>query len=296
MERLGVGFPLYSDLEYLMAAREIIERDADYYEINPEALWRMEDGRLGRNGYYPILQKIRDRSGKRFVAHGLAFSPGTPLGDEGEGGRAETWLARLRDDQAQFRFEWMTEHLGWITAGGLQTVLPMPLPMTEEAVGVVAGRLRMLASVTPVVAFENSATPFVLGDAAREPDFFNSICRAADCAMLLDLHNVHAQCRNFGVDPFDYVGRIELERVVQIHLSGGSESDPEWLPSKRVFRLDSHDGPIPDAVWSLYERVRPGCRNLRGVVVERLNGTFGAEDVPALREELRRAREVFVSC
>lgn len=293
MDRLGVGWALQADLEYLELTREIIEREADYYEVNPETMWRPRDGGLERNDFHPLFEQIRDRSRKPFVGHGLAFSLATPLDDPGERERLELWLERLRDDQSVFRFPWLSEHLGWTRASELHATLPLPLPYTAETVGVVAQRMRLLASVTPVVAFENNVSYFALGDPSAEPAFLNEICRAADCAMLLDLHNVHTQCRNFAADPADYVDRLDLDRVVQIHLSGGSESDPEWFPSGRVYRLDSHDGPVPEPVWALFERVLPRCRNLRGVVVERLNGTFAAADVPALALEVRRAKELF---
>jgi uncharacterized protein (UPF0276 family) len=186
----------------------------------------------------------------------------------------------------------MTEHLGWSAAGGIEAALPLPLPPVPEAVDAVAARLRLLAGVMPAVGFENNVTYFALGDPAGEPEFFNAICRATPCGLLLDLHNAWTQCANFGLDADDYVDRIDADAVMEIHVSGGSESPASWLRSGRTLRLDSHDGPVPEEVWRLLERVRPRCRNLRGVLVERMNGTFGAADVPALRDEVRRAREI----
>jgi hypothetical protein len=284
-----LGWPLHPDLQYLELTRDIIEEDADYFEINPEALWRpSRHGGLERNDFHQLFQQIQDRSKKPFVAHGLDFSPGTPL--PGDRARTRAWLDRLHDDQETFHFEWMSEHLGWTTAAGLQAVLPLPLPLDDESIATVATRLRLLSRIVPTVCFENNPTYFNLGDPAREPEFFNAICRAAPCGLLLDLHNVHTQCRNFGLDPVDYVTRIDLSNVVQIHLSGGSESDAAWLPSKRVFRLDSHDGPVPEPVWKLLEIALPRCANLRGLVVERLNGTF--DHVRPLAEEFWRAKEM----
>lgn len=290
MHPLGVGFALHPDPAYLELVREILERDADFFEFNPETLWRPLDGRLVRNDYHALYRQIRDRSRKPFVAHGLDFSLGTPV--ELDRPRTEAWLERLRDDHAEFSFPWISDHLGWQIGDGLQTSLPLPLPPTAEAVEAVAARLRLLASVAGVAAFENPANYVALGDPALEPDFLNAICRAASCRLLLDLHNVHTQCLNLGADPRAYVDRLDLDAVIEIHLSGGSESDPDWLDSRRVFRLDSHDGPVPNEVWSLYERVLPRCRNLRGVVVERLNGTFGPAEVPGLAAEVRRAKEL----
>src|SRR5262245_46474638 len=291
MHRLGVGFALHSDLDYLELARPILEGEAEYFEVNPETLWRRRGGRLERNDFHALFSEMQRRSRKPFVAHGLAFSIGSPLA--GDRARASAWLERLRDDQATFHFPFMTEHLGWTLADGRQAVLPLPLPLTAESVAAVAARMRLLSRVVPVVGFENNVTYFALGDVSREPEFFNAICRAAPCGLLLDLHNVHTQCVNAGIDADDYVDRIDASRVIQIHLSGGSDSEAAWLASRRVYRLDSHDGPVPEPVWRLLERVVPRCRNLRGIVVERLNGTFEAKDVPSLAGEVWRAKDVF---
>jgi uncharacterized protein (UPF0276 family) len=290
--RLGVGVALHPDLEYLSLVREIVERDADYFEVNPETMWRRRDGHLERNDYHALFLRFLGASRKPFVAHGLEFSLGTPLDEDGEPARVAEWLERLRDDHAAFSFAWMSEHLGWTTARGLQATLPLPLPHHPEAVAVVAERIRLLQSVVPTALFENWATTFVLDDPGREPEFFNSIAREADCGFLLDLHNAWTQSVNFGLDAWEYVSRLDLDRVVQIHVSGGSMSDPELLPSRRSMRLDSHDAPVPEEVWSLLERVLPRCR-ARGVVVERLNGTFGEADVPGMAAEVRRAKELF---
>jgi uncharacterized protein (UPF0276 family) len=284
---LGVGVPLHADLEYLDLYREILEDDADYYEVNPETLWRIEKGKLARNDFHALFQEIQQRSRKPFVAHGLAFSVGSP-----ESPHTDAWLERLRDDQATFRFEWLTEHLGWTQVDGFEASLPLPLPFSDEAVAVVASRMRLLSSVVPSVGFENNVDYFSLGDPACWPDFINRLCAASSCGLLLDLHNLHTQCLNLGQDAQGTLDRLDLDRVLEIHVSGGSESDPDWLASHRVFRLDSHDGPVPEPVWRLLERALPRCRNLRGVVVERLNGTFGEADVPALQAEVRRAKEL----
>jgi hypothetical protein len=49
---------------------------------------------------------------------------------------------------------------------------------------------------------------------------------------------------------------------------------------------------VPEEVWALAESVLPRCPNLRGLTVERMEGTVGDDDVGLLREELRRARRI----
>ena len=74
-------------------------------------------------------------------------------------------------------------------------------------------------------------------------------------------------------------------RSFEIHVSGGSDSDGAWLKSGAVLRLDAHDNAVPEEVWHLLERVVPLCANLRGVTLERMEGTVEERDVANIEEE-----------
>jgi uncharacterized protein (UPF0276 family) len=97
---------------------------------------------------------------------------------------------------------------------------------------------------------------------------------------------------NAGFDPDRYIERLPLERVIEVHVSGGNVSDPAWLPSGRAMRPDSHDTAVHEEVWRLAERWIPRCPNLRALTLERMEGTVEEDDVPLLREELLRARKL----
>jgi uncharacterized protein len=292
MKPLGVGFVLHPDAEYLGLCREIIEDEAEFLEVTPETLWQVEDLQPAPSPWYRLIDDIRVRSGKPFVGHGLLMSPGTDDAAADER-RISGWLRQIAHDQERFHFEWYTEHLGWMDANGLVAAFPILLPPTEEAAQTVARRLSRLKPIIPDVGFENQVSYFAFGDVRSEPPFWNRICAAGNLWLLLDLHNCYTQSVNHNVPLDEYLAGIDLSRVIEIHLSGGSESEPGWLPSGRVMRLDSHDGPVPEPVWQALADLRPRCPNLRGVTVERLDGTVAQADVPALREEVRRARRIF---
>jgi hypothetical protein len=295
MERLGVGASLMSDPTHLALMRRIIEELVDFYELSPETLWTGDEA--GRPvpipAYHDLLRTIVERSGRPVVAHGLDLSPASVDAPAGERARLEAWLARIRAEQEIFGFRWYSEHLGFSVAGGWVAELPLPVPQTDEAIEAVAARLRALRRIVPLVAFENQASYYALGDPAEEPAFFAEICRRADAWMLLDLHNAYTQCLNMGMELDAYLGRMELSRVIEIHVSGGSESDPAWLPSGRSLRIDTHDQPVPEPVWGALERWLPRCPNVRGVVLERIDGTLTEADVPGFEEEFARLREVW---
>jgi uncharacterized protein (UPF0276 family) len=286
-----VGFTLQPEVEFLDRLDELIVARADYYEIAPETTWRTDErGRLVPNGFHRRFAALGAATGKPFVAHGVGWSLGS--GAPADAGRRRAWLARLGADERQFRFQWYTDHLGATALDGLAVTLPLPLPMTRAAALVVRRRLASMQRAVADVGVENNVAYFLLGTPLEEADFLQAVTAAPRTHLLLDVHNLFTMAQNFGFDPEAYLARLDLSRVIEIHVSGGADSDPAWLPSGRVLRLDSHDAAVPEPVWTLLERVAPRCPRLRGVTLERMEGTVGDADVPLLLDEFERARRL----
>jgi uncharacterized protein (UPF0276 family) len=286
---IPVGFTLQPDVAFLERCDRIIAA-ADYWEVAPETLWRARsDGRLEPNGFHRrFAEQARGR--RFFVAHGVGLSLGTSAACDAR--RRRQWLQRVRADHATFGFRWYSDHLGASAVDGLAMTLPLPLPMTAEAARVVRRRLQSMQRIVGDVAVENNVAYFLLGDALDEPRFLMDCVRARRTHLVLDLHNVYTMAQNFGFDPAEYLRRLDLSKVIEIHVSGGSDSDPRWLPSGRVLRLDGHDGAVPELVWRMLEAVAPRCPRLRGVTLERMEGTVEDRDVPLLAAEMQRLRAI----
>ena len=292
-DRLGVGLFLPGSLDHLDRIESLFTQ-ADFFEISPETFLggQNKDGELIIRPDLERLEQLKSQSGKPFVAHGLQYSIGSALTQEVDR-YSEQWLAMIAEFHRRFDFAWYTDHLGFsVSPEGLHTLLPLPLPHTQEAVETVGNRLDRLRRIVPRVGFENSVFYFTLGNPLEEADFYNRICEHAHCHLLLDTHNIYTHCKNFSLDPLEFCERIDCRNVVELHVSGGSESEPDWLEGP-TFRLDSHDGPVPDEVWSLVETLLPRCHNIRGAALERLDGTVEPHEVPQLAEELGRLRELW---
>jgi hypothetical protein len=285
-----VGFVLQPDEETLGMTEPLLEL-ADYLEVAPETTWlEAPDGRLVENGFHRRFLQIKERTGKPFVAHGVGLSLGS-FGRE-ERRRRSRWLRRLREDHARFQFRWYSDHLGATTLGGRVVALPIALPMTPAFAAQVRRTLRAAQAVVPDVGLENTAPTVLFGHPMEEPAFISAALARPRTHLVLDLHNLHTVALNYGADPDAYLAGLDLSKVIEIHVSGGSWSDPAWLPGGRSLRLDSHDGATPDAVLALLERVAPRCPNVRGITLERMEGTVGAPDVAVLAAELRHLRGV----
>ena len=288
---ITTGLLLAPDAEWLDILGPIIERDCGHLEIAPETTWRIDDsGALVPNGFHALFLHLRHRIGCPFIAHGTAFSLGSA--SPADEPRRTRWLDRIREDHAAFQFGWYSDHLGATALDGLAMALPLPLAMDDESARAVRRSLRAIQSAVPDVAVENNVAYFVVGNALDEPPFLRAVLDAPRTHLLLDLHNLATMAQNHAFDPEDYLSLLDLSRVIEIHLSGGGTSAPEWLPSGRSLRLDSHDSAVPEDVWRLFESTAPRCPNLGAVTLERMEGTLQPPDAALVAEELRRARAV----
>lgn len=284
---IGVGFALQPEDEFLARTASIARR-ADYLEIAPETTWiASSDGALAPNGFHARFLAAARAWRKPVVAHGVGMSMGT--GARADEARQARWLARMHADQELFEYAWWTDHLGASSIAGEAATVPMPMPMTGHAASIVRAKLDAMAEVVADVGVENTVVHFTIGDPLEEPGFLREVLRAPRRHLVLDLHNLHTMSVNLGFDRREWLAACDLERVIELHVSGGAESDPRWLPSGRSVHLDGHDGAVPEDVWALLDEVLPRCPNARGVTLERMEGTVHEDaTVTLLHLELER--------
>jgi hypothetical protein len=122
-----------------------------------------------------------------------------------------------------------------------------------------------------------------LGDRG-EADWIADTAAAADVDLLLDLHNLYANARNFGLDAHAFLARLPLPRVRAVHLSGG-----RWITAAGgVHRLlDDHLHDPPDAVYALLVELARRAPHPLTVILER-DGAYPRMEV--LLAQLDRAR------
>jgi uncharacterized protein (UPF0276 family) len=204
--------------------------------------------------------------------------------------RQEAWLAHLDRELRRRSYRRVSEHVGFMAAGPYRRSTPLPMPHHPDVVRL--GRLqleRLSEKVGAAVGLENLATALTVGDASGQGALCDDLLEPSDGWMVLDLHNLWCQAANFGLDPGALVDAYPLDRVRELHLSGGSW----WSPSgsTRQIRRDTHDAPVPEEVLSWVGSVLPRCPNVDTVILERLGWTI-ADDAAAeeLRESFRRIR------
>jgi uncharacterized protein len=142
---------------------------------------------------------------------------------------------------------WVADHCFYGDDSWLD-IWSSPVQFSKAEVRRIAARARDLQELYGVpLAHENAAyyvqTP---GADMREAEFMASLVDQAGTFLHLDLHNIYANSLNLpGYRLDDYLDTIPLDRVIAVHLAGGS-----W--HEELYH-DWHDSPVPEPVWDLLE-------------------------------------------
>lgn len=207
-----------------------------WFEVHPEN--HLVDGG-------PRLAWLRAVAERHPVSlHGVSMSlAGLDRPDHGH-------LQRLNALVQQLNPALVSEHLAWCALDG--QVLPDLLPFVRDD----AALARTAAHIHEVqqalgqrIAIENPSHYIALpGHTWSEPDFMNELVRRTGCGLLLDVNNVFVSAHNMGFDAAPLLRAYDADAVMEIHLAG-HRADPLL---GAALLIDSHDAPVPDAVWALY--------------------------------------------
>ncbi|MEO8179458.1 MAG: DUF692 family multinuclear iron-containing protein [Deltaproteobacteria bacterium] len=223
--------------------------------------------------------------------HGVQFSPLSGLFEA----RQARWLEQASRVLAKRPYRQLSEHFGFTTVPGLARSAPLPVPFVPRAVAIGRDRLRSLqdAAAGTCVGLENLALSMSRTDVLMQGEFLDQLLEPTNGFLLLDLHNLHCQSENFDVAADELVLSMPLERVREIHVSGGSWSSVSTPDGPRPFRRDTHDDAIPEAVFSLLGFTLARCPLLEVVFVERLGKTLNNPvDVARYRADYERVRSI----
>jgi uncharacterized protein (UPF0276 family) len=155
-------------------------------------------------------------------------------------------LCRLADHvDAPF----VTDHLCWTGAHGIYHHDLLPTPYVPELVDFAAERARKVqARLGRPFGLENLSTYVEFKSSTMtEWEFYTNVVRQAECWFMLDINNIYVSSENHRFDPEPYLEAIDFSRVLQVHVAGHTRRPDGTI-------IDTHDHPVADAVWKLYER------------------------------------------
>ena len=220
--------------------REILETQPDigFFEIHAENY-------MGAGGPpHRHLTAIRERHPLSLHGVGLSIGSDRPLD------RAH--LARLKQLIDRYAPGLFSEHLAWSTHDTAFLNDLLPVPYTIETLRRVSEHVdEVQATLGRQMLLENPSTYLAFAESTwSESDFIAEVVKRTGCGLLLDVNNVHVASTNQDWDSFAYIDSYPLTHVQEIHLAGYTrEADEKGRP----LLIDTHNRPVDDLVWSLFE-------------------------------------------
>jgi uncharacterized protein (UPF0276 family) len=283
----GVGIVWWPDLDPLCRPGEGLVR---VIEVEPETFWvPSTEPPVGFVSRLP--QALAHLPGPKLL-HGV----GAPFG--GGSTQSAAHLATLSGDIAALRPAWISDHLSFNRFVRPDACSPdqtmgtgffLPPAQCREGVLQAARQIRHRRAASGVpIAFENpvSYLPPLPGEM---PDgvFAAEVAEAADCGILLDLHNVLCNERNGRQSVVDYCNSLPLERVWEIHLAGGQY--------ERGFWLDAHSGVVEPALMDIVSELVPRLPSLGAIIFEIVPDFIAATGLAAIETLLGRLNDVWAA-
>jgi len=184
--------------------------------------------------------------------HGVCMSIGGPEPLD------QAHLARFRALVERYEPALVSEHLAWSTHQTTYFNDLLPLPYNETTLSRVCDHIDQVQdAIWRPILLENPSTYLAFNQSTMaETEFIRRVAKRTGCGLLLDINNVFVSAVNHGFSALEYLSDFPLARVGEIHLAGHAEqTDDEGDP----LLIDSHDGPVADAVWKLYEIIIGRC-------------------------------------
>ena len=228
----------------------------------------------------PALRRVEAlRRDLPLSVHAVALSPGAAGGlDENHVRRVAVLIDRL-----QPRF--VSDHLAWTGVDGVYLNDLMPLPYTEESLGIVSANVARLQDIfRRRVMIENPSSYLRFAHSTiAESAFLAELARRTGCGLLCDLNNIHVTCHNVGLDAQTYLAALPADAIGEFHLACHAVNDADG----ETVLIDDHGSRVAEPVWALY---RDAVRRFgpRPTMIE------WDTDVPALEVLLAEARRADV--
>ncbi|NHZ35947.1 multinuclear nonheme iron-dependent oxidase [Massilia rubra] len=253
----GVGMVCLPGLEaFIEAAHDLI----DVIEIEPQPLW-FKSAAAGvpyAVNADVLAQLCADPHPK--LVHGVGFPVGGSVPPEPD------QVALFVDVVKALGASWASEHLSFSRVDGADGVFNtgflLPPVQSAQTVALAAANIRALSAQLPVpFAFETGVNYLrPMHGEMSDGAFFGAIAEEADCAILLDLHNLWCNEKNGRQGVLAALDEMPLERVCEVHLAGGDHLDGYYL--------DAHSGLVPPELMQLAHTVLPRLPNLKALIFE----------------------------
>jgi uncharacterized protein (UPF0276 family) len=284
---IGIGIVWWPGLDPLCRPSEGL---IQVIEAEPEVFWTSPSPSSA--DFISSLPAALQHLPQPKLLHGV----GAPFG--GRAAQSAAHRRTLAGDIGALRPAWISDHLSFDrfrphlsddSADPIFTGFFMPPAQSASGVAQAAAHIKRRQAATGVpVAFENpvSYLPPAPGE-MPDADFVSAVAQAADCGILLDLHNVLCNARNGRQSVAEFLDAIPLERVWEIHLAGGASQNGFWL--------DAHSGLVEPDLMDILMALLPRLPRVGAITFEIIPDYIAEVGLPAIARLLESLNDIWLT-
>lgn len=192
-----------------------------------------------------LMDKIR--SNYPLSLHGVGLSLGSSELVK------DNHLKKVKDVIELYQPDLISEHISWSNSS--QNVMNdlLPLPYNSESLKVICRNIDYVQNfLNRQILVENPSTYLEFKTSTmQEVDFVNEISKISGCGILFDVNNVFVGHKNHGINFNEYLEKIDLTKIQEVHLAGHAKVKIEG----QEILIDDHGHYICDEVWQIYEKL-----------------------------------------
>jgi uncharacterized protein len=279
---LGVGMVYWPTLDPLLFAPD---SPIDLIEVEPQTLWyKVADAHDPYVVGEHVIEQLQSIPQKKIL-----HSVGLPVG--GQSLPNPEQLPLLGQFCAEIGALWASEHLSFNrveeASGSWDTGFLLPPLQNQAGLEAAVANIKALQAQLPVPLSIETGVNYLQPHAEdwSDGEFMAAVATAADCGILLDLHNIWTNERNGRQSVAEFLAQLPLERVLEIHVAGGEEYAGYWL--------DAHSGLVQPELMEIARWVVPQLPNLRAIIFEVSPLLIDKVGLAAIHQQLLEIQEIW---
>lgn len=256
---------------------ELVQRHVGAVETTADTISFMMNNKATLNEEI-VAQLNALSSTHKILSHGVGLSIGS------YSGYSEAYLALMDELYQEVPLYWHSEHLGYTTVDGENINVMLPVNRNDECLAMICKRVEQIQKRYPI--------PFLLENIAHllpdynciysEAEFLNAIIRNTGCGLILDVYNIACDVHNFGFNMDDFLAKLNLDAVKEIHLANGSIYKDKMM--------DIHSRAVSEDVLQKTKEIIPSLKNLEFVTYELMPEAIPSMGYVAIEQELIRIK------
>lgn len=195
----------------------------------------------------PALNSLKIiRNSYPISLHGIGLSLGSA------DGLIESHLNNLNDLIKEIDPFLISEHLSWGYVSGTYLSDLLPIPYNQDSLNIFIKNINSAQDfLKREILIENPSSYLEYKESnMKEVDFLVNICQSTGAKILLDVNNIFVSCHNNKWNAKEYIDKIPINLVKEIHLAGHST---KYIAENEAILIDTHNNIICKEVWNLYE-------------------------------------------